>query len=164
MTGRTRAAVGVVVLALVAIGALGWWQALDRGRTDRTRAAVAEAATTFASGMMTYAHDDLDALREHVADGATPAFADTVTSTLDGELGTEITDTEASSTATVDRVLVELGGDGRAHAVVVLDTAITSTAGTRELTDLYVELALVRREGRWLVDDLTRLAARGGEG
>ena len=64
----------------------------------------------------------------------------------------------------MDRVLVEVDGDGRAHAVVVLDTAITSTAGTRELVDLYVELALVRVDGRWLVDDLTRLAARGSEG
>ncbi len=140
---------------------IGWTRTPGEVRDGQAREQVRAVATEFTTGLMTYDHTDLDAVRDHVRDGATAEFASTFTTTLDDDLATTIADTEASSRASVDRVLVEVAGPGTAHAVVVLDATITSTAGSRELTDLYIELALVHRDGRWLVDDLTRLAARG---
>ena len=162
MTGQTGrlVLVGLGAVALVVVAVVGW---------TRTPASVAEgnrvreAAADFATGMMTYDHEDLDGLRQRVADGATDAFAEVVGTTLDDGLADRITGLGASSTATVDRVLVDTATATTAHAVVVLDVTITSDEGARELTDAYVELTMVRQDGRWLVDDLTRLAAAGDE-
>lgn len=161
MTGRAgRSVVLVGALALVVVAVLGWTRTPGSvAERDRVR----DAAADFATGMMSYDHDDLDGLRQRVADGATDAFADVVGTTLEDGLADRITGLGASSTATVHRVLVDTPTDGTAHAVVVLDVTITSDEGARELTDAYVELTLVRRGGRWLVDDLTRLAAAGDE-
>ena len=168
MTGRGRVLVVGALVAAVVLAVLGWTRTPAGVQAARVRDDVAAAAEAFTTGMMTYDHADLDRLRDRVRGGATADFADSFTATLDGDLGAEIVDTEATSRVAVSRVLVDVDGDDRAHAVVVLDSEITSTTGTRELVDLYIELAMVRQDGRWLVADLTRLAAReaggGGDG
>lgn len=162
MTARPSPRTVVVVLvgvALLAALVLGWVRAGATSAALDRRRAVAAVAEEFATTLLSYDHEALDATRDALAQLATPSYRDRLDEAL-GDLGPDIAAAGASSTATVTRVLVEepVAG-GTAHAVVVLDATVTSRSGaTRELADAHLDLALAARDGSWRVDGLRQLA------
>ena len=150
---------GVVAAGVVVLLVLGGMRLAASSAALERRQAVADAAATFATTLLSYDHAALDTTREQVSALVTDDFRPGVEDTLD-ELGADITELEATSTATIDRVLVQEPPDGTtAHAIVVLDATVSSQAGTRQLTGAHLDLTLVDRDGTWLVDGLRRLAA-----
>lgn len=145
-------AVGVVALLV-----LGGLRLAATDAALERRQAVADAATAFATSLMSYDHDDLDATRRQVGGLVTDDYRPDVDDTLD-DLGADIVELEATSTATVERVLVQEPTDATTtRVIVVVNATVTSQAGTRQLTGAHLELTLVARDGTWLVDGLRRL-------
>lgn len=152
--GVVAGVLAVGVVALLVVGGLRL--AASTGALER-RQAVADAAATFATSLMSYDHDDLDATRDQVGALVTDDYRPDVDQVLE-DLGADIAELQATSTATAERVLVQEPTDGdTTHVVVVLDATVASQAGTRQLTGTHLELTLVDRDGTWLVDGLRRL-------
>ena len=70
-----------------------------------------------------------------------------------------ITQLQASAKATVKDVYVGGVSGDEAHAIVVLDSEVRSTAGVRQVVGSYLDLTLLRRKGAWKVDSATSIAA-----
>ena len=158
---RRRVATAAVTAGVVVLLVLGGMRLAESPAALERRQAVADAAATFATSLMSYDHADLDATRERLGVLVTDDFRPDVDDTLE-DLGADIAELEATSTATATRVLVQEPPDGTtAHAIVVLDATVSSQGGTRQLTGAHLDLTLVDRDGTWLVDGLRRLA--GGE-
>ena len=155
--------VAVVVLALVVVATT--FALTQRNRADDLerdadeRRAVAAAASTFASALLSYDADDLDVARERVTALATPAFAEEYTDAFEGGLRTVIDELDAVSTATVRDVFVSEVSGSSARAVVVIDASVTSAAGVRDLTGSYLQIELQKVEDRWLVSAASAVGA-----
>lgn len=161
-TGRAL----VVVLALVALGAVTAALALWTSRADLQddvdrRDEVASVAGRFAEALLSYDHEDLDASRREVRDLATSEFADEYVDAFDAGLGGQIESLEATSSATIREVFVSSSTGDTARAVVIADTEIESAAGSRATVGTYLDISLVRLDGRWQVDDVSSVANAG---
>jgi hypothetical protein len=155
-----------VVLALVALGAIVVAAALWTSRADLQDDAdrvddVATVAGRFAEVLLTYDHADLDGSRETVRELATPDFAAEYVEAFDAGLGGQIETLEATSSATIREVFVSRSTGDTARAVVIADSEILSAAGSRATVGTYLDISLVRLDGRWQVDDVTSVANAG---
>src|SRR5690606_22552167 len=65
------------------------------------------------------------------------------------------------SEATIREVFVSRSTGDTARAVVIADTEIVSAAGSRATVGTYLDISLVRLDGRWQVDDVTSVANAG---
>ena len=155
--------VAVVVLAVVAAAvAFGLTQrsrADDLEQEADERRAVATAASTFASALLSYDADDLDVARERVTALATPDFAAEYEDAFEGGLRAVIDQLNAVSTATVRDVFVSEVSGSSARAVVVIDASVTSDAGVRDLTGSYVQVELEKVGDQWLVSAASAVGA-----
>ena len=161
-TGRALA----VVLALVALGAVVAAVSLWTSRADLQddvdrRDEIASVAGRFAEALLSYDHEDLDASRSEVRDLATSEFADEYVDAFDAGLGGQIESLEATSSATIREVFVSSSTGDTARAVVIADTEIESDAGSRATVGTYLDISLVRLDGRWQVDDVSSVANAG---
>lgn len=156
----------VVVLALVALGAIVAAVSLWTSRADLQddvdrRDEIASVAGRFAEALLSYDHEDLDASRREVRDLATSEFADEYVDAFDAGLGGQIESLEATSSATIREVFVSSSTGDTARAVVIADTEIESDAGSRATVGTYLDISLVRLDGRWQVDDVSSVANAG---
>ncbi len=155
-----------MLLSLLALGALVsaaalWSSRADlQGEADR-RDEVATVAGRFAEVLLSYDHEDLDSSRQAVRDLATPDFADEYVDAFGAGLGGQIESLEASSSATIREVFVSQSTGDTARAVVIADSEILSAAGSRATVGTYLDITLVRLDGRWQVDDVTSVANAG---
>lgn len=161
-TGRVL----VVVLALVALGAVVAAVSLWSSRADLQDDAdrqdeVATVASRFAEVLLTYDHEDLEASREAMRELATADFATEYVDAFDAGLGGQIESLEATSSATIREVFVSRSTGDTARAVVIADSEILSAAGSRATVGTYLDITLVRLDGRWQVDDVTSVANAG---
>jgi Mce-associated membrane protein len=156
----------VVVLALIALGAVVTAGALWSSRSDLQRDAdqrdeVASVAGRFAEVLLSYDHEDLDASVDAVRELATADFADEYAGAFDAGLGGQIETLEATSSARIREVFVASFTGDTTRAVVIADSDIVSDAGSRATVGTYLDITLIRLDGRWQVDDVTSVANAG---
>ena len=157
---RWRLRVALLLVAILAVTSVtGWRQTSALEADQRERREVATAASQFAEALLTYDAADLHGARDGVVARATERFAAEYNTAFDAALGPAITELGAASDATVQRVLVDEVIDGTASAIVIVDSTVSSTAGSRTTTGSYLDLGLVREDGRWLVDTVISVAA-----
>lgn len=163
---RRRGRVVLALAVLVAIAAVAGIAALWTSRADLRREVdrrdeVAAVAGRFAEALLTYDHEDLVASRDAVTDLATDRFAAEYADAFDAGLGGQIESLEAVSSATVREVFVARSDGDTARAIVIADSEIVSSAGSRGAVGTYLDMTLVRLDGRWRVDDVTSVANAG---
>lgn len=161
------AVLAAALAAAVAVAALQTVRLADRddrieelARLDATRRDVALGASRFAAALLSYDHGDLERTRSEVLDLATDGFAATYDSAFARGLEPLITELEATAEAEVREVYVAEVTADRARAIVVADSSVRSSNQLRRLIGAYLEMDLVRVDGRWLVDAVTPLTAR----
>ena len=158
---RSRAGAALVLLALVAAtvtAALQWREAGRLSQEAGTRQQVAARAAEFGQALLAYEHTDLDGSRTRIRQLTAADFGRSYEAAFDG-LAAVIGKYEADATATVrDTYVNEIEGD-RAKALVVLDSEVRSTAGTRRVLGSKLMLELVREKGQWRVSGLASLEA-----
>lgn len=162
-------ALGALLVAAVVIAVLAYREASDeRDRADRLAAQdaaerdVASVAGAFGEALLTYDRADLASARAKIAATATESFLDTYDETFLA-LEPVISELQAVGVGQADTVYVAEVGADTAKAVVVLDQRVDSTAGTREVTGVYLQVDLVREEGEWRVLLATRIGELGSD-
>ncbi|MGC5012890.1 hypothetical protein ACLQ2R_19180 [Streptosporangium sp. DT93] len=152
-------ALAAMLFAATATVAVLQWQAADRLAGEKAeRAAVSARAGEFAVALQTYDHGDLQSYRDRVFAISGEDFEKTYDEAFSPLEGV-ITSMRASSSASIRGVYVSDVAEGRAKAVTVVDSQVTSTAGTRRMLGTYMELALIRTEGLWKVNAATVMGA-----
>lgn len=148
-----------MLFAATATTAVLQWTAADRLAQEKAdRAAVSTRAGEFAVALQTYDHTDLQAYRDRVFAISGEDFEKTYNEAFSPLEGV-ITTMRASSSASIRGVYVSAVGEGRAKAITVVDSQVTSTAGTRRMLGTYMELSLIKTGGRWKVNAATVMGA-----
>jgi Mce-associated membrane protein len=125
----------------------------------RNQRDVATVAAGLGTALLSYDAAHLDVSRHRVLTYSTPEFANTYDRDFTQALAGTVASLNASATARVRDVYVaDVTGDA-AKAIVVVDLTTRSTAGVRQLIGTNVQMELVRRRGRWLVNTVTVLSA-----
>ncbi|MDN3351311.1 hypothetical protein [Actinomadura sp. DC4] len=155
----TRVMVLVVLAAAVTTALLQWRQAGRLSAREDTRRQVSTRAGEFGQALLSYDHSDPDAARKRVLGMTTDDFGRTYDVAFTDGLQGIITKLKADAKATVRTVYVgDVGGDD-AKAVVVMDSEVKSTAGTRRVLGSYLEMELVRQHGQWRVKSVNSIGA-----
>jgi Mce-associated membrane protein len=155
-------ATAVLALALVAAttAAVVEWRRADRlNRREADRLAIATAAGKLGQALLSYDYTNLNAARTTVLSLSTDKFAQYYTTAFTNGLSAAVTQLQAKATASVRKVFVADTNGDTADVFVVLDSEVHSSAGTRQLTGSYLDLAMVRQGGHWKVDGVTSIAA-----
>ncbi len=156
-----RIAVGLTALVVVLLGVLAFTQnsrISDLEATADRETEIAEVAGGFADALLTYDYRDLDAGADAVAAGATESFAAEYRQAFDAGLGEQITALMATSTATINDVLVSQSTGDTARVIVVADSEVRSDEGNQARVGSYIDLSMVRIDGRWLIDMVSSVA------
>lgn len=160
--GRVLLAMAVLLAVATVAGVAALWSSrADLASEIDRRDDVDAVAGRFAEALLTYDHDDLAASRDAVTDLATDRFAAEYADAFDTGLGVQIEALEAVSSATVREVFVARSEGDTARAIVIADSEIVSSAGSRGAVGTYLDMTLVRLDGRWRVDDVTSVANTG---
>ncbi|GAA1809521.1 hypothetical protein [Actinomadura chokoriensis] len=154
-----RATVAVAVVGSAVTAGLQWHAADQAAQRDRERQEVRAGAAEFGQALLSYDHTKLQDARHRVLALATDDFAKTYDEAFTGGLEGVITKLKADATAEVRAVYLEKIEEGAAKAVVVMDSEVHSTAGTRRVLGSYLDMKLVRRGGAWKVTDVTSVGA-----
>ncbi|MFP5320983.1 MAG: hypothetical protein ACLGIC_03965 [Acidimicrobiia bacterium] len=165
---RRTVPAGAFVVALMVAVALGVLAvvALASGGGDGSTSSdqdVRLAAGRFTERFLTFRHDALDEWQQEVLALSTRGFAEEVED-VESSLRALIGEGRLDATTQVTDVFVGEEDRGAVGVVVVYDRTVDGEGGERTETDRYVELALVRIDGRWLVDNVIDIASSEGLG
>lgn len=152
----------VMLLALVAsivTAVVQWQRAGTLADEEAARKEVRTRAAEFGVALLSYDHKNLKAARDKVMSMASDDFAKTYDVAFTGGLEGVIGKLEADATASVRAVYLNDMDAATAKAVVVLDSEVHSTAGTRRVLGSYLEMELVRQKGQWKVTDVSSIGA-----
>ena len=150
------AALAVLLVVALAASLLAADATADRTRERGDREEVEEVAGRLATALSTYDYRDFEATKRRVLALSTGAFASEYERAV-GALASLIDQTKATSEATAGDVFVGNLGEGKASAIVVLEIRASGVGGPRVSVDNYVDLSLVKVEGRWRVDGVRNL-------
>lgn len=154
-----RALVMLVLIASVVTAGLQWHRAEAAADRENDRKSVAARAEEFGQALLSYDHADLQAARHRVLAMSSDDFAKTYDVAFTGGLESVITKLKADATATARTVYVnDIDGDN-ARAVVVMDSEVHSTAGTRRVLGSYLDMKLARHRGQWKVTEVNSVGA-----
>ncbi|MGI8329214.1 hypothetical protein ACRYCC_04570 [Actinomadura scrupuli] len=154
-----RALVVLALAAAVTTAALQWHRADRLDQRERTRQQVAARAGQFGQALLSYDHTRLDAARKRVLGMAATDFGKTYDVAFTGGLQDAITKLKADATATVRTVYVSAVDGSNAKAIVVMDSEVKSSAGTRRVLGSYLEMELVEQHGQWRVNAVNSIGA-----
>ncbi len=165
---RRTVPAGAFVIALMVAMALGVLAVValtmdgdDGGeRADRD---VRLAAGRFTERFLTFEHDALDEWKDDVLALSTGGFAEEVEEVESG-LRALIAESELDATTQVTDIFVGEEERGGVEVVVVYDRDLTGGEQERSETDRYLQLALLRIDGQWLVDNVLDIATSGDQG
>ncbi|WP_141582524.1 hypothetical protein [Actinomadura sp. WMMA1423] len=157
--GLVRATVAVALAGSVATAGLQWHQAHQAAQRDEERRQVRASAAEFGRALLSYDHTKLRDARNRVLALASDDFAKTYDEAFVGGLEGVIAKLKADATATVRTVYLGEIESGTAKAVVVMDSEVHSTAGTRRVLGSYLDMRLARRGGEWKVTDVTSVGS-----
>lgn len=159
---------GAFVIAVLVAGALAVLAAFaiasggadgDRGEDREVRL----AAGRFAERFLTFEHDELDAWKDDVLALATGGFAGEVEEVESG-LRTLIAESELDAVTQVTDIFVGEVERGAVEVVIVYDRELRGGGQGRTESDRYLQLAMVRIDGEWLVDNVLDIASAGDLG
>ena len=157
--GLVKATVAVALVGSVITAGLQWYQA-DRAATrDAERQQVRASAAEFGEALLSYDHTRLQQARDRVLALASDDFAKTYDEAFTGGLEGVITKLKADATATVRSVYLGEIESGTARAVVVMDSEVKSTSGTRRVLGSYLDMRLTRRGEEWKITEVTSIGA-----
>ncbi len=148
----------LVVLVVVALGALGWFY-LDLRRAQETSAAAgeaAQAARVYAADMLSYDHRTIEADLARARSHATGPLADHYAN-LASTFIPQVRRQQKVQQATVAAVAVEEASPERVKVLVFLNTTTSRTEGPAEVVQNRARLVMVVTDGRWLVSGLSTL-------
>ncbi|MEV0660728.1 hypothetical protein ACIBI3_11830 [Actinomadura luteofluorescens] len=154
-----RATVAVALVGSVVTAGLQWHQAHQAAQRDEEKRQIRASAAEFGRALLSYDHTKLQDARDHVLALASDDFAKTYDEAFTGGLEGVIAKLKADATATVRTVYLGEIESGTAKAVVVMDSEVHSTAGTRRVLGSYLDMRLARRGGEWKVTDVTSVGA-----
>ena len=147
-------------LAVLAVFALASSDGGNGGGEDQE---VRLSAGRFAERFLTFEHDQLDAWKDDVLDLSTGGFAEEVEEVESG-LRTLIAESELDAITQVTDIFVGEVERGGAEVVVVYDRELRGDGQGRTESDRYLQLAMVRIDGAWLVDNVLDIASAGDLG
>lgn len=150
----------LAVLAVFALASSDGGDGGDGGGEDQE---VRLAAGRFAERFLTFEHDDLDAWKSDVLDLSTGGFAGEVEEVESG-LRTLIAESELDAVTQVTDIFVGQVERGAVEVVVVYDRELRGGGPGRTESDRYLQLAMVRIDGDWLVDNVLDIASAGDLG
>ena len=158
--GRTRSRTLAVLCVVFFLGAVGMAVLaaqlsadLDEERDGRRGAQRVAAA--FAERVLTFDHTELDEQRRSLFELSTARFHDEYDRAFPG-LKELIEAGETVSRGAVTDLFTGDVDDDTASVIAVVDTTTTGRGG-RRTGDFYMQLDLVERDGRWLVDGFVNL-------
>lgn len=154
-----RATVAVALVGSVITAGLQWYQADRAAKRDAERQEVRARAAAFGEALLSYDHTKLQDARNRVLGLASDDFAKTYDEAFTGGLEGVITKLRANATATVRTVYLGEIESGTAKAVVVMDSEVKSTAGTRRVLGSYLDMRLTRSGDDWKVTEVTSVGA-----
>jgi Mce-associated membrane protein len=126
-------------------------------RSERDdREAVLEAASRLTTAMVTYDYRDFDATKKRVFELSTGVFRQQYEEGA-GSVAESVRLAQGTSEGVVRDVFLSEIDDGRARAVVHFDIRGSGIGGTRDQIGNFIDLSLVKVEGRWLVDGVQHL-------
>ena len=154
-----RATVAGALVGSVVTAGLQWYQADRAAKRDAERQEVRARAAAFGEALLSYDHTKLQDARNRVLGLASDDFAKTYDEAFTGGLEGVITKLKANATATVRTVYLGEIESGTAKAVVVMDSEVKSTAGTRRVLGSYLDMRLTRSGDDWKVTEVTSVGA-----
>jgi hypothetical protein len=161
----TRLLLALVAVAAVVFGAFFGYRGLEQWRDtngiDSAHAKAAETAASAAETIFSYRYDQLETYLEDSRDVMTPSFARDF-ETISPALQDLAPQRRIQVTATTrDAAALPCGDDcssARATVLVFVDQArLADGAETPTVFGNRVEMTMVERDGRWLVDDIKAL-------
>ncbi|MBE1533128.1 hypothetical protein [Actinomadura algeriensis] len=154
-----RAAAVLVLLAAVVTAGLQWYRADQSAQEEAARDAVREQAGEFGQALLSYDHEHLQDARNRVLSLASEDFAKTYDVAFTGGLEGVITKLKADASATVRAVYLGDVDETTARAIVVMDSEVRSSAGTRRVLGSHLDMRLMLKDGRWRVTEVTSIGA-----
>ena len=155
------AVVVAVALGLLAVVALVSGSATGGSGDDERD--VRLAAGRFSERFLTFEHDELDVWKQDVLALATGGFAEEVEDVESG-LRTLIAESELDAVTQVTDIFVGEVERGAVEVVVVYDRELRGGGPARSESDRYLQLAMLRIDGEWLVDNVVDIASADGAG
>lgn len=147
----------VVVVGLVVAGVVGWRALGERQALLDAAVDAEETGRTIATQMLTYDYRSLDEDFSWVERDGTEQFAETFAASV--ESVSEIAEaTAATSSAEILGSGVHVVAPDEATVLVAIDSAIAQPTRAAPIQERWrIQLDLVLRDGRWLVDEITLL-------
>lgn len=149
-----------VLLGALAVYALAAGPGSGGGDDDQE---VRLAAGRFSERFLTFDHDELDVWKRDVLALATGGFAEEVEEVESG-LRALIAESELDAVTQVTDIFVGDVERGAVEVVVVYDRELRGGGPARSETERYLQLAMLRIDGDWLVDNVIDIASAGGAG
>ncbi|MFP5335632.1 MAG: hypothetical protein ACLGIV_09985 [Actinomycetes bacterium] len=148
------AALGLVLVAALAVAALQAPGALRASATEERREAVLAQARQIAVNFTTLDHRTFDEDVALVLDGATGAFRDEFRAGVE-QTRALVTENESVSTGAVTEAAVVTVDDDSARVLLVVDSEVSNTASPQPQPRHYrIEMDLALTGDRWLASDL----------
>ena len=154
---RTHTTVWIVIAVLGAalvftatLAVIQWRRADHLRHAASARKAAASTAAQFGVSLYSYDYSDLASARARVLRFATAKYAKGYDASIQQQQET-ITRLKARESAKTAGVFLTDVVGNRVAGVIILDTAVQSTAGNRTSIN-YLDLALVREGSTWKVD------------
>lgn len=142
-----------LIVSLVLLAAV-WHGAADRRSLDGAEADALAAAKGYAVDVTTYNYARLDKDFSWVDNGATPSFAKQYRD-ANKPLRSIITKLKATAKGSVSEASATAQSTSKVKVLVFIDQAITNSSSKSTKTDhSRVVMSMVKRDGRWLVDDV----------
>jgi hypothetical protein len=166
---RRTVPAGAFVIAVLVAGALAVLAAFaiasggDDGGSGGEDTEVRLAAGRFAERFLTFEHDQLDSWKDDVLALATGGFAGEVEEVESG-LRTLIAESELDAVTQVTDIFVGEVERGAVEVVIVYDRELRGGGQGRTESDRYLQLAMLRVDGEWLVDNVVDIASAGDPG
>ena len=149
----------IVLLASVVTAGLQWYRADQAAAREATRNEVKARAGEFGQALLSYDHRSLQAARKRVLAMASEDFAKTYDVAFTGGLESVITRLKADATASVRTVYLGDVDESSARAIVVMDSEVRSSAGTRRVLGSHLDMRLERKGGTWRITEVTSIGA-----
>jgi hypothetical protein len=156
-------AIAVLVAAALAVLAVFALASDSDGGGGGDERAVRLAAGRFSEQFLTFEHDELDAWKQAVLELTTSGFAEEVEEVESG-LRTLIAQSELDAVTQVTDIFVGEVERGAVEVVVVYDRELRGGGERRRESDRYLQLAMVRIDGEWLVDNVIDIASATDSG
>ena len=155
----------IAVLVAAALAVLSVVALVGDEGTDTSPGAdgAREAAAAYSTQFLSLDHERIDGWRDDLTAVGTPSFAEEIDAVA-GTLGEIAERTQTVWRGQVIDVYIGVVDGPSVSAVVRYDLAVSSDEGSRQLTDHYLRIDLVRGDGQWLIDSVTTLTLAADSG